>query len=683
MKKTLTLIGLVAASLSLSAQVSFSDNFDALTAGTYIGPTSSYWTTWSGTEGGAEDAQATTAQAFSAPNSIYFSSTSNNGGPQDVLLDFGGQHNTGQFNLSMMMYIVSGKGGYFNFQANTVPGQLWAMECYINQSGAFTLQNTNGQLLTGTFPTAAWFEVEFDINLNTNTWNVLVNNTNVGSFANTVNQVASMDIYPVNSTTSGGNGQAGFYIDDVSFSHIPYTLPAVNGAAINLSGYTGLATQQKQVTATIRNLGTTAITSFDLSLTYNSGTVNQSVSAVNIASLATTTVTFNTPITLVAGNLPLTVTVSNVNGAGADGDITDDSRTVQVNPVVAAANKIVVAEEGTGTWCQWCPRGAVFMDFMAENYHGFYAGIAVHNADPMTNTIYDTGLGTLIGGYPSALVDRGPDIDPSQLEAAFMQRVVVPGNAALVNGATWNATTRQLDVSVTYTFSAAATTAWKVGLVITEDSVTGTTAQWAQSNAYAGGGNGPMGGFENLPNPVPASMMNYNHVAREITPNFSGLTNSFSAAPAPGDVRTFNFSYILPAGWDANQIHLVGLLFDNTGRINNGSYTTIAEAVANGFVTGTPVSGVGIEEPGAPDAVVNLYPNPTNGNTFLTLNLDQVQEVDVIITDITGRVVASRNYGELTGAWTLPVYTEGFAAGIYNVQVRTGNNVETKRLVVE
>jgi hypothetical protein len=192
-----------------------------------------------------------------------------------------------------------------------------------------------------------------------------------------------------------------------------------------------------------------------------------------------------------------------------------------------------------------------------------------------------------------------------------------------------------------------------------------------------------MGGFELLPNPVPASMMNYNHVAREITPSFNGLSNAFSTAPAIGDVRTFNYSYVLPAGWDVNQIHIIGLLFDNTGKINNGSISTVSEAVATGFVTGTPVSGVGIESPDAPDAVVNMYPNPTNGNTFLTLNLVQTQDVQVIITDVTGRIVASRSYGELAGAWTLPVSTEGFAAGVYNVQVRTGNNVETKRLIVE
>ncbi len=84
MKKITFLLSSLLVMSAANAQI-FSDNFDALNAGDYIGPSSTYWTTWSGTEGGAEDAQATTAQASSAPHSVYFSSTSANGGPQDVL----------------------------------------------------------------------------------------------------------------------------------------------------------------------------------------------------------------------------------------------------------------------------------------------------------------------------------------------------------------------------------------------------------------------------------------------------------------------------------------------------------------------------------------------------------------------------------------------------------------------
>jgi len=44
-----------------------------------------------------------------------------------------------------------------------------------------------------------------------------------------------------------------------------------------------------------------------------------------------------------------------------------------------------------------------------------------------------------------------------------------------------------------------------VSAVVVEDGVTGTGPEWAQANAYSGGGFGPMGGFENMPDPVPAS----------------------------------------------------------------------------------------------------------------------------------------------------------------------------------
>lgn len=684
MKKTFTLFGTLAFALTMSAQVSFSDDFEGYTSGAYIGPNSPDWTTWSGNQGGSEDVQVTTNQANSGTQSIYFSSTSSSGGPQDVVLPFGGQYNTGTFTYGMSMYFVTNKGGYFNFQANTTVGQLWALECYFTQNGIMTLRNTDGIFMVDTVPIGAWFDLQFNINLNTNTWDVLVDSVLIGSFSNTVNQIASIDIYPVNSTTTGGNNQAGFYVDDVFYDYAPYVLPTVNAAVLSIDDYTGLTSQSKNITATVRNLGVSTITSFDLTLNYNSGTVNQSFTGLNLASLATAQYTFTSPVTLAAGNLPLSVTVSNVNTAGADGDANDDSKTVQVDPVTPAANKVVVIEEATGTWCQWCPRGAVFMDALSKKYGDFYAGVAVHNADPMTNTTYDNGIGLLLGtnGYPSALVDRGTVIDPADIEPDFLQRVVTPGNAAIVNGATWNATTRQLDVSLTYTFSAPATTAWRVACVLTEDSVTGTGGGYAQANAYSGGGAGIMGGFENLPDPVPAAQMNYNHVAREIIPGFSGYPNSFTTAVNAGDVHTFNISIIVPANRDINQMHIVGLLIDNTGEINNGSISTVNEAITTGFVTGTNIP-TGINTIAQPDLTVQLYPNPTNGSSFLTLNLDQQQEVQISIVDMSGRTIAVRNYGELNGAWTLPLNTEEFSAGLYSIQIRIGDTITTKRLVVE
>jgi hypothetical protein len=68
-KPLLLLIGTFVSTFSFSQL--FSDDFEGYAAGSYVGPQSTSWTTWSGTEGGAEDAQVTNNQASSGTNSIY------------------------------------------------------------------------------------------------------------------------------------------------------------------------------------------------------------------------------------------------------------------------------------------------------------------------------------------------------------------------------------------------------------------------------------------------------------------------------------------------------------------------------------------------------------------------------------------------------------------------------------
>jgi len=319
-----------------------------------------------------------------------------------------------------------------------------------------------------------------------------------------------------------------------------------------------------------------------------------------------------------------------------------------INPVVPAVGKMVVSEEGTGTWCQWCPRGAVFMDQFNTKYSQFWAGIAVHNGDPMTVTDYDASFGALISGYPSSLVDRGTDVDPSGMTPDFLTRVQVAPKAFITNGATWDAASRTLNVSVTADFQASANNNYKLACVLTEDGVTGTGSGYNQSNAYSGGNNGVMGGYEALGNPVPAAQMVYDHVARAIAPSFSGYTNSFPATVASGDMHTINFSFVLPNTWNENEIHIVGLLIDPQGRIDNAGKATITEAVTNGYVNG---SNAGIYEVNDTqlDESVKIYPNPTSSFTNISINLKASSEVEVSIVDLSGKIMSQRNYGLLNG----------------------------------
>ena len=669
-KPLLFLIGTFVSTFSFSQL--FSDDFEGYAAGSYVGPQSTSWTTWSGTEGGAEDAQVTNNQASSGTNSIYLSSTSANGGPQDVVLDFGPLYNSGVFTFQSDFYVNNGKTGYFNFQASQTIGQTWALNVNFDSGDMYIDDGVTSNLAVSTYPQAAWFTLKIEANLTLKVWKAYIDGNLVGTWINGVNALASTDFFPVQ------NSQ--FFVDDVSFDHQPYTLSNLNGmmAMAYLGGE--LAGQNVTPKLTVVNAGTTAINSFDVNLNYGGNNYSQSVTGVNIASTSNYAVTLNS-LPLVAGNQVYTATVSNVNGA-IDDVSSDDTLVGSINPVVPAVGKMVVSEEGTGTWCQWCPRGAVFMDQFNTKYSQFWAGIAVHNGDPMTVTDYDASFGALISGYPSSLVDRGTDVDPSGMTPDFLTRVQVAPKAFITNGATWDAASRTLNVSVTADFQASANNNYKLACVLTEDGVTGTGSGYNQSNAYSGGNNGVMGGYEALGNPVPAAQMVYDHVARAIAPSFSGYTNSFPATVASGDMHTINFSFVLPTTWNENEIHIVGLLIDPQGRIDNAGKATITEAVTNGYVNG---SNAGIYEVNDTqlDESVKIYPNPTSSFTNISINLKASSEVEVSIVDLSGKIMSQRNYGLLNGNTNLPLNVNSYSSGVYIVKTTINGTIVQKRLIVE
>jgi hypothetical protein len=482
-----------------------------------------------------------------------------------------------------------------------------------------------------------------------------------------VNTVASADFFPLQ------NNQ--FFMDNVIFDHQTYTLPALNAMVASLDMGGNISSQNVSPSISILNAGQNALTSFNVNLAYNGQNYAQNITGVNVASIASYTVTIPA-FNLVPGVNNAVVTISNING-GNDDNAADNTLTQEVNPVVPAAGKIVVGEEATGTWCQWCPRGAVFMDMFAAEYNGFWAGIAVHNGDPMTVTDYDAGIGTLIGGYPSALVDRLGDVDPSQMSSDFFTRLQTAPKGVLTNGATWDPTTRVLNISVSTEMMQATSGAYKVACVLTEDGVTGTGSGYNQSNAYAGGNNGVMGGFESLPSPVPAAQMVYDHVARAIAPSFAGQTGVIAATTTVGDNYTANFSFTLPATWDETQMHIIGMLIDPQGQIDNAGYTTINEAVQNGYVGVNELIGaINLEQ------MLTVAPNPATDFANITLHIPTAAPVSVRVLDAKGGILQARQFGSLQGDFEIGLNTSNYASGLYIVEMQMNGQRVQKKLVI-
>ena len=509
--------------------------------------------------------------------------------------------------------------------------------------------------------------MELQIDLNSKTWNFLIDGISKGSFQNSYRQIASMDIFSL--------ANSSFYVDDVSYTYVPYTKPNLNGSVTFISIAGKLAGQSTLPAVEIRNLGTQTITSASIELTYNSIKQTKNVTGLNLAYLATTLINLDNSITLLAGSSTITATLKLVNGI-TDDIAGDNTKILDLNCPTPAPLKMVVAEEAT--WCQWCPRGAVWLKNMDAKYGNLIIGIAVHNSDPMTFSPYDKGMGSKVSGYPSMLVDRGAATDPSAMEADFLTRIMVAPKATIRNGAKYNSTTRVLDVSLTTKFNQAVSGNYRIAFVLVEDSVTGTTAKYAQSNAYAGGGSGVMGGFELLPNPVPANKMVYDHVGRVISPNFSGLPNAFASSINPMDSFTHNFSVVLDPSWNTNKIHIVGILIDPTGRVDNASIAGMNQAIQNGFTTGTAVTGINYLSEKAKEIMV--YPNPSASN-FNIIIPEKFNSADqILIYNMQGQLVQTES---LTGRESLLIDAQTWTPGFYIGVINSNGNIVKVNLMKE
>ncbi len=658
------------------SQINFSDNFDSYTPGVYLGVANTKWSTWGNKPGSDEDVIISSERSLSPNNAIKIETSNPAGGPMDVILPFGAKYTTGVFKYKMSMFVPEGKTAYFNFQGNVVVGQVWAVNAIFSQTGDLQITNaSNVPLLTEKFPVEQWFDIEFDINLSSNLWKLSIDNKCVGAFGNTTNSIASIDLFPTSDICE-------FFVDDVSFSHDP------TATALPLDGGISEITWTKgKLTGTVdkplfslRNHGSTTITSAEIVVS-RPGLPDTTVVLSNISILKNTKKNYNLPnVTLRTGVNEAKARLSKVNGQALDGEECNNFASFIFTAVQPAVHKAVLVEEATGTWCPWCPRGAVFMDGLSTLYKGLFIPIAMHGGsatEPMRLAEYETFLD--FGGFPTVRVNRitnaDTDINPALAESPFLDEIAKAPEAKIVAGAKYNATTKKLDVSADVEFLEDVDGDFYVSLVLTEDDIKGTTAAYNQANNYAGGTNGPMGGYENLPNPVPAAQMTYDHVARAVSGLESTPENTISGPFVKGDKVTYNFVTTLAATWKSDKINIIPILLKNSNEYVNATSATIAVAVANGFTSGTKeIEFI---------ADVNIAPNPARTYANVTFVLNAPSDVKVEMYNLAGTLISVKDAGYNTDIVEVRLDTQNLSTGMYMVKVVTSSGNKYQKLIIE
>jgi len=219
--KRILLFGLVCPMFAVAQTTVFEENFDAYTAGSYAGVSSSVMDTWSLNPGGADDALISDAQSSSASNSVNIVGQS---GPIDAICVFPEIYNAAEIRFSMKMYIVAGSAGYFNCQESTSPGLGWKCDVFFANNGTGYVAADGGTGPNFNYTQDSWMDVVVEANLFTDQGKVFINGTEVHSFtwstgvngSETYNRWGGMNFYAYGPNDEAAN----YYIDDLKLEDI-------------------------------------------------------------------------------------------------------------------------------------------------------------------------------------------------------------------------------------------------------------------------------------------------------------------------------------------------------------------------------------------------------------------------------------------------------------------------------
>jgi hypothetical protein len=393
-----------------------------------------------------------------------------------------------------------------------------------------------------------------------------------------------------------------------------------------------------EVHATLFNKGTETINSFDFTWSDGVNTYTQNISGVTIVPLSGYDVVADNNYVVETGSHDITFTFSNINGGDNDPDQIDNEGTFTIEGVTPNPDKVYLIEERTGTWCGWCVRGIVFMDYMRETYPGNFLGIAVHNGDPMKNTTYDTGMGAYANYFPSAVADRVDVIDPSEVEQNYLARISMTPPVTLSASATFNQNTSELSVHVDGNFTADLSGDYRFNAILVEDSVYGTTSSYDQANYYSisdYGYAGPMEGFEDMPGDIDHSDIYYMQVGRSFLSNpatFKGQPSSLPTTINSGDAYGYDFTYTVPSTFNINHCYVV---------VTANQYST--DDILNAGTTKITIA-TGIPNITA-NASVYVYPNPAYDVAVVNAVIPEPVNVQLEVFNALGQLMTTSNYG--------------------------------------
>lgn len=324
-----------------------------------------------------------------------------------------------------------------------------------------------------------------------------------------------------------------------------------------------------------------------------------------------------------------------------------------------------VMEALTGTWCGWCPRGAVAIENLKKDFPNDFIAIAIHGPsesnDPFKAASY-MELADAGSVVPSAILNRTTIVDTYYgfdtninygIKDIIEQITQLPTEAQMGISSTISDDETELEVTSYIRFALNDDKCpYKIAYVLIEDNLTGVQTNYYSSQVAQQYGITEAG----LPADLkPLYQKKYQYVntfedvARGIY-DYSGIEGSLSGSISKDQVKTHTCTINLPANIkNINNVSVVALLFDNiTGEIIAAEKANIGETVFPEF---TPTPDTPNYEPRhngtktnnyRPVTAVKLIGESSGEHVYTLTSAEQNKDY----TDVTASVVFKVYSGE-------------------------------------
>ncbi len=248
-------------------------------------------------------------------------------------------------------------------------------------------------------------------------------------------------------------------------------------------------------------------------------------------------------------------------------------------------DRMHLIEKSTGTWCGYCPRGIVMMQYAESKYPELFARVALHNGDEMSNSSSNMVInGLQVPGFPYMNIDRNFFAgDPGEYPSVFPS--IAANKAKTYVGftgleATYDAAGDEISITSKVGTSLACDNAGdrlRVAYYLTEDGV----GPYKQTNYYAGGSLGKLDGWETKSSSVSTV---YEDVCRLYIGSFNGIAGSLPSSFESGTEYAHS-TKANGAVIEGTKFRVIALLIDSqSGEVLNVAQTE-AEKSADGAVT--------------------------------------------------------------------------------------------------